>query len=126
MKAEQTAFLGLDRHPGVLDPEQTSWKTGFREDELPIITEILKPLGHPLAANEKRLYACIAVERFISDESELNRARVAIMRHWRRKNASRRDKPLQIPQQHEINSPTAPLVGNGINSKMTKMKSNGR
>jgi hypothetical protein len=94
MDADRQAFLNMLEKPGLLTPVEVDYLTGLDADvELPIAAKvsILKPVGHPLPPKARRLYMLTIVRSFLSNETEVRKVRVAMLRHWQKKNRSRRN-----------------------------------
>jgi len=93
MAPEQKELLNLHRLPGLLDSAQVSWRTNLTVFEIErVLPEkgILRPLGwRKLAKNGKKLWANVAVERFLADEAQMEAARLAIIDYWASKNSKR-------------------------------------
>lgn len=91
MTPHQKELLNLKILPARLTVEQGAYLLGFQAPDLPILCArgLLKPLGRPPPTGSK-FFSTAALMRLAEDDKWLERASDAIVQHWRRKNASRK------------------------------------
>jgi hypothetical protein len=91
MKQDQKEFLSLRHWPCVASIEEASYITGFSADEIRILVSagLLRVLGDA-SANQKQQFSTSELKKLLDDPEAASTCRRAIIRHWRRKNNSRR------------------------------------
>jgi hypothetical protein len=94
MNPNQTDLLSLQRLPARLTVDEAAWFLGFNSKDISILlaAKLLKPLGHP-AVNGQKYFAAVELERLRNDPEWLSKASDAVVRHWRKRNAT-----MQVPQ----------------------------
>ena len=77
---------------GIWFVEEVMLKTRHSKAELSHLAKqgLLRPLAYPLPTNAKRLYARVTVESYLNSVSLLEKARKALLRYHKEKNASRK------------------------------------
>ena len=87
---DQSESASLPRHPAFLTRAQVAWCIGIQVHEVEIlIATKCMPVPCNAKANKIKVIGAVTLQRLISNEAWLNRARKAIIKYWRRKNASR-------------------------------------
>jgi hypothetical protein len=98
MNQERKDFLSLAIKPARVGIAETAWLLGFQEHDIPVLVSagLLKPLGRPPVSGSK-YFATIELQKLNSDVRWLAKASDAIVKHWRNKNAGRRNN--EIPKE---------------------------
>jgi len=80
-------ILNLTRLPARLDTGQTAEFLGLQQHDIAtlIAARLLKPIGNP-QPNGPKFFAAVEIEDLARDRDWLNRAQLAIQRHWQMKN----------------------------------------
>lgn len=84
---EARRLLEMRRLPGRLNAAVSAVLLGFESQDIPILVGrgMLKPLGKP-APNSTKYFSAESILRLMRDEAWLDRATVAVGKHWREKN----------------------------------------
>jgi len=86
--------LDLRRLPGRLTAAESAAVLGFGATDIPILVSrgLLKPLGRP-NPNATKYFSSVLVTQHSSDPTWLDRATVAIAKHWQAKNQRKQSQP---------------------------------
>ena len=92
MHQDKRDFLSLAIPPARLTITETAWYLGFTENDISVLNSagLLRALGHPPASGSK-YFATVELKALRDDSRWLARASDAIVHHWKRKNAGRKD-----------------------------------
>jgi hypothetical protein len=103
MNQDREKFLNLKDKPARLNVEETAWYLGFATHDIPILisNSLLKALGHP-ADNATKYFAFDIVEQHHHDAKWLAHATDAIMKHWKFKNARRKENTGRLSPQGNV------------------------
>ena len=108
MDPEQSQLLSRLRLPARVNVEQAAGLLGFKPQEIPMLVagRLLKPLGNP-APNAPKFFSAWLLEELYKDIKWLDRATVAVSRHWDKKN-SRKGNQRRSTFAQTIRRPTLP------------------
>ena len=100
MRDDQYRFLSIHKQiPARLNAEQAGWVLGFNQHDVPVLVSagLLKPLGRPSVTGSK-YFAAVELEELRKDTRWLGKASDVIVKFWRSKNATRRDRKSNVSQ----------------------------
>jgi hypothetical protein len=100
VREDQHQFMRLlNQLPDRLTAEQTAWVLNCQPADVPILVaaRLLKPLGNP-PPNSVKYFAALELLEQAQDRTWLAKVTNALNQHWQRRNARKKNYPLNVAE----------------------------